>query len=65
MWMHNSGGGEQKKMKAMALKSISSFLENRTPLKLVDMPEPKPAEKEIRSWMKSKAGHRPLHSPLF
>jgi len=34
-------------MKAMVLKSISSFRENKTPLTLVDMPEPKPAEKEI------------------
>jgi propanol-preferring alcohol dehydrogenase len=47
MWMHNSRGGEQEKMKAMVLKSISSFRENSTPLTLVDMPEPVPAEKEI------------------
>jgi len=47
MWMHNSQRGEQEKMKAMVLKSISSFRENKTPLTLVDMPEPQPGEKEI------------------
>lgn len=34
-------------MKAMVLKGISSFRENRAPLKLVDMPEPVPGEGEI------------------
>ena len=34
-------------MKAMVLKGISSFRENKTPLALVDMPEPVPGEKEI------------------
>jgi propanol-preferring alcohol dehydrogenase len=34
-------------MKAMLLKGISSFRENRTPLELIDMPEPVPAEGEI------------------
>jgi propanol-preferring alcohol dehydrogenase len=34
-------------MKAMVLKSISSFRENKTPLTLVDMPEPVPGEKEV------------------
>ena len=34
-------------MKAMVLKSISNIRENRTPLTLVDMPEPVPGEKEI------------------
>ena len=34
-------------MKAMVLKGISSFRDNKTPLKLVDMPEPVPGEREI------------------
>jgi len=34
-------------MKAMVLKSISNIRENRTPLQLIDMPEPVPGEKEI------------------
>lgn len=34
-------------MKAMILKGISSFRENRAPLELVDMPEPVPGEGEI------------------
>lgn len=34
-------------MKAMVLKGISSFRENRTPLVLVDMPEPVPGDGEI------------------
>ncbi len=34
-------------MKAMILKGISSFRENRTPLESVDMPEPVPGEGEI------------------
>ena len=34
-------------MEAMVLNGIFSFRENKTPLMLVDMPEPKPAEKEI------------------
>ena len=34
-------------MKAMVLKGISSFRENKAPLNLVDMPEPVPGEGEI------------------
>ncbi|MGZ3593242.1 MAG: zinc-dependent alcohol dehydrogenase family protein [Syntrophales bacterium] len=34
-------------MKAMVLKSISNIRENRTPLQLIDVPEPVPGEKEI------------------
>ena len=34
-------------MKAMVLRGISSFRENRTPLELIDMPEPVPKEGEI------------------
>jgi alcohol dehydrogenase, propanol-preferring len=34
-------------MKAMVLNGISSFHENKTPLKLVDIPKPVPNEKEI------------------
>ena len=34
-------------MKAMVLKSVSNFRENKTPLTLVDMPEPVPGEEEI------------------
>ena len=34
-------------MEAMVLKGIFSFRENKTPLMLMDMPEPKPAEEEI------------------
>ncbi len=34
-------------MKAMLLKGISSFRENKTPLELVDLPEPVPKEGEI------------------
>ena len=34
-------------MKAMVLKGISSFRDNRTPLELVDLPEPVPGESEI------------------
>jgi len=34
-------------MKAMILTAISSFRENREPLKIVEMPEPVPAENEI------------------
>ncbi|MCX5853380.1 MAG: zinc-dependent alcohol dehydrogenase family protein [Deltaproteobacteria bacterium] len=34
-------------MKAMILRGISSFRENRTPLELLDMPEPVPGEVEI------------------
>ena len=34
-------------MKAMVLKSVSNIRENRTPLQLIDMPEPVPGEKEI------------------
>jgi len=34
-------------MKAMILKGISSFRENRTPLEMVDMPEPVPGDGEI------------------
>ena len=34
-------------MKAMVLKSIFNLRENKTPLTLVDMPEPVPGEKEI------------------
>ena len=34
-------------MKALILKSISAFRENRNPLELVDLPEPVPREEEI------------------
>ena len=34
-------------MKAMVLKGISSFEENRNPLKMIDLPVPLPGEKEI------------------
>jgi alcohol dehydrogenase, propanol-preferring len=34
-------------MKAMVLKSVSSFRDNKTPLTLVDIPEPVPGEEEI------------------
>ena len=34
-------------MKAMVLNGISSFKENRTPLKMIDLPVPQPGEKEI------------------
>ncbi|MBN1306334.1 MAG: zinc-dependent alcohol dehydrogenase family protein [Chitinispirillaceae bacterium] len=34
-------------MKAMVLKRLSSFEENRRPLELADLPDPVPAEKEI------------------
>ena len=34
-------------MKAMVLKGISSFDENRNPLKMIDLPVPLPGEKEI------------------
>ena len=34
-------------MKAMVLNKICSLAENKTPLELVDLPEPSPAEKEI------------------
>src|SRR5271157_2050078 len=47
MWMHNGRRGEQEKMKAMILKSISNLRDNKIPLTLVDMPEPRPGEKEI------------------
>jgi propanol-preferring alcohol dehydrogenase len=34
-------------MKAMVLNGISSFKENRSPLKMIDLPVPQPGEKEI------------------
>jgi len=34
-------------MKAMILNDISDLRKNKTPLELVDMPEPKPGEKEV------------------
>jgi len=34
-------------MKAMILKKISSFQENRTPLELVDLPDPMAGDNEI------------------
>jgi propanol-preferring alcohol dehydrogenase len=37
------------KMKAMVLNGISSFEENRNPLKMIDLPVPLPREKEIKS----------------
>ncbi len=36
-------------MKAMVLNGISSFEENRNPLKMIDLPVPLPREKEIMS----------------
>ena len=36
-------------MKAMVLNGISSFEENRNPLKMIDLPVPLPREKEIKS----------------
>jgi propanol-preferring alcohol dehydrogenase len=35
------------KMKAMVLNGISSFEENRNPLKMIDLPVPLPGEKEV------------------
>jgi len=34
-------------MKAMVLNGISSFEENRNPLKMIDLPVPLPGEKEV------------------
>ena len=34
-------------MKALILKGVSTFRENRTPLEIVDLPEPVPREGEI------------------
>ena len=36
-------------MKAMVLNGISSFKENRNPLKMTNLPVPLPGEKEIKS----------------
>jgi alcohol dehydrogenase, propanol-preferring len=47
MWRHNIHRGEQEKVKAMVLKSISNIRENRKPLQLIDTPEPVPGQKEI------------------
>jgi alcohol dehydrogenase, propanol-preferring len=40
-------GRDNIKMKAMILAGISNIRENRTPLQLIDMPEPAPGETEI------------------
>ena len=38
-------GRDDIKMRAMILTGISNIRENRTPLQLIDMPEPKPEDK--------------------